>query len=96
MERKKSPMAKRKGNEGGLDKWFKEEWVDVSRKKNGKHPPCGRKKADGSRYPACRPKAKAAKLTDAQKKSAAKRKSSSGLPVAGKPRHIKWPKGGRK
>ena len=34
-------MAKPKG---GLTTWFKENWVDISRKKkNGKHPPCGRK-----------------------------------------------------
>ena len=35
-------MAKPKG---GLTTWFKENWVDISRKtKSGKHPPCGRKK----------------------------------------------------
>ena len=41
----------------GLKKWFKEKWVDVSRKdKDGKHPPCGRSKAKkGSKgYPKCR------------------------------------------
>ena len=26
-----------------LRRWFKEKWVDVSRKVDGKHPPCGRK-----------------------------------------------------
>ena len=48
-------MAKPKG---GLTKWFKEDWVDI---KTGKK--CGRKKAKGSKrpYPACRPKAVAAK-----------------------------------
>ena len=37
---------------GGLDRWFKEEWVDI---KTGK--PCGRKSAKKSKrgYPACRP-----------------------------------------
>ena len=42
-------MAKTKG---GLDRWFKEEWVDI---KTGK--PCGRKSARKSKrgYPACRP-----------------------------------------
>ena len=42
-------MAKTKG---GLDRWFKEKWVDV---KTGK--PCGRKSASKSKrgYPACRP-----------------------------------------
>ena len=33
-----------------LKRWFKEKWVDV---KTGE--PCGRKKGDGSPYPACRP-----------------------------------------
>jgi hypothetical protein len=42
-------MAKTKG---GLDRWFKEKWVDI---KTGK--PCGRKSAKKSKrgYPACRP-----------------------------------------
>ena len=32
-----------------LNRWFKEKWVDVSRKdKDGKHPPCGRSKASKS------------------------------------------------
>ena len=30
-----------------LGRWFKEKWVDVSKKVKGKHPPCGRKDADG-------------------------------------------------
>ena len=50
---------------GGLTKWFKEDWVDI---KTGKK--CGRKKAKGSKrpYPACRPKAVAAKMTKAAKR----------------------------
>ena len=61
----------------GLTKWFDEEWVDV---KTGK--PCGRKstKKTGPKkttrpYPSCRPKAVAAKMTEAEKKSSAKRKT---------------------
>ena len=48
----------------GLTKWFKEEWVDI---KTGKK--CGRKKAKGSKrpYPACRPKAVAAKMSKAER-----------------------------
>lgn len=50
-----------------LGRWFKEKWVDVSRKIDGKHPPCGRKDADGdgSRkgYPKCRPSKKVSKKT---------------------------------
>lgn len=39
-----------------LDEWFKEKWVDISKKdKSGKHPPCGRKDADKGKYPKCRP-----------------------------------------
>jgi hypothetical protein len=41
-----------------LRRWFKEKWVDVSKKVNGKHPPCGRKDADGKSYPKCRPSKK--------------------------------------
>tara|TARA_R110002020_G_C16092536_1_gene758002 strand:- start:398 stop:721 length:324 start_codon:yes stop_codon:yes gene_type:complete len=51
-------MAKTKG---GLDRWFKEEWVDI---KTGK--PCGRQKSEKSRkskYPACRPSKRVSKDT---------------------------------
>ena len=46
-----------------LGRWFKEKWVDVSRKVDGKHPPCGRKDADGKSYPKCRPSKKISKET---------------------------------
>ena len=46
-----------------LRRWFKEKWVDVSRKVDGKHPPCGRKEADGKSYPKCRPSKKVSKET---------------------------------
>ena len=46
-----------------LRRWFKEKWVDVSKKVNGKHPPCGRKDADGKSYPKCRPSKKVSKET---------------------------------
>ena len=57
---------------GGLTKWFKEDWVDV---KTGKA--CGRKSASKSKrpYPSCRPKAVASKMTAAEKKSSATRKT---------------------
>ena len=62
-------MSKAKG---GLTKWFNENWVDV---KTGK--PCGRKSATKSKrpYPSCRPKAVADKMTAAEKKSSARRKT---------------------
>jgi hypothetical protein len=46
-----------------LRRWFKEKWVDVSKKVDGKHPPCGRKTADGKSYPKCRPSKKVSKET---------------------------------
>lgn len=46
-----------------LKRWFKEKWVDVSKKVDGKHPPCGRKKATDKGYPKCRPKNKVSKDT---------------------------------
>ena len=64
---------------GGLTTWFKENWVDISRKKkNGRHPPCGRKKARTARggYPKCVPQRVAAKMTANEKKSAVRRKLS--------------------
>ena len=40
-------MAKPKG---GLTKWFKEGWVDISRpRKGGGYSPCGRKSARGKK-----------------------------------------------
>lgn len=47
-----------KSEDGGLDKWFKEKWVNVCEKdEKGEYLPCGRKKADldGKNYPYCRP-----------------------------------------
>jgi hypothetical protein len=81
-------MAKPKS---GLTKWFKEGWVDISRKrKGGGHPPCGRKSARGSKaggYPKCVPASKARRMTDAQKRSAVRRKRKAGNP-GGKPRNV--------
>lgn len=46
-----------------LDRWFKEKWVDISKKKDGKHPPCGRSDADKGKYPKCRPSKRITKKT---------------------------------
>jgi hypothetical protein len=46
-----------------LRRWFKEKWVDVSKKVKGKHPPCGRKDANSKSYPKCRPSKKVSKDT---------------------------------
>lgn len=69
-------MAKK----GGLGKWFGEEWVDV---KTGK--PCGRSGSEKSKrpYPACRPKAAAAKLTSAERQAMSGKKTG--------PERKSWP-----
>jgi hypothetical protein len=66
----------------GLDKWFRQNWVDISRKgKDGSHPACGdsagkgRRKGNGqSAYPKCVPAGKAAHMSKSEKASASRRK----------------------
>ena len=62
----------------GLDKWFKQKWVDIgSKRKDGSFAKCGRskQKADSKRkYPKCVPLAKATRMSSSQKASAVKRK----------------------
>ena len=67
-------------SKSGLRKWFAEDWRDI---KTGKK--CGRSdKEKGTRpYPACRPASVAAKMTPAQKRAAAARKTG--------PSAIKYP-----
>ena len=61
-------------------------WVDICRKVNGKHPPCGRSDADKGSYPKCRAAGVAGKMTDSEKKSACqqKRKAEKKDPQRGK------------
>jgi len=74
---------------GGLTKWFKEDWVDISRpKKSGGFEKCGRTKSGKKRYPKCLPAAKAAGLTEKQRKSAVRRKRAAGNP-GGKPTMVR-------
>jgi hypothetical protein len=49
-------------------------WVDICRKVNGKHPPCGRSDADKGSYPKCRAAGVAGKMSDSQKRSACQQK----------------------
>lgn len=49
-------------------------WVDICRKVNGKHPPCGRKDTDSGAYPKCRAAGVAGKMSDSAKKSACQQK----------------------
>ena len=79
--------------EGGLTKWFKEDWVDIgSKKKGGGYAKCGRskQKADAKRkYPKCVPAAKAASMSKLQIKSAVSRKRAKKQGVGGKPTNVK-------
>ena len=70
-----------------LRKWFKEKWVDISRKKKGGgHPECGRDDADsGGGYPKCRPQRAAARMSKKQKSYAVRAKRSKPQGVGGKP-----------
>lgn len=83
-----------------LNRWFKEKWVDVSRKdKDGKHPPCGRSKAklSGKGYPKCRPSVKVSdktpktsgSMSEGEKQAATKRKRAKKQGVGGKPTIVK-------
>ena len=76
----------------GLDKWFKQKWVDIgSKKKDGSFAKCGRskQKADAKRkYPKCVPLAKATRMTDSQRASAVKRKRAAGN-TGPKPTNVK-------
>ena len=77
---------------GGLSKWFKQNWVDISRpKKGGGYAKCGRSKAKkGSKgYPKCVPASKAARMSKAQIRSAVRRKRSKAQGVRGKPTNVK-------
>jgi len=61
--KKKGIKPKNENVNEDLRNWFKEKWVDVSKKVDGKHPPCGRKDADGRAYPKCRPSKKVSSET---------------------------------
>ena len=78
--------------QGGLRKWFKEDWVDIgSKKKKGKYQKCGRKSAKGSKrkYPKCVPAAKARRMSASQKRSAVRRKRARAQGVGGKPTNVR-------
>ena len=49
-------------------------WVNICRKEDGKHPPCGRDKATDKSYPKCRAVGVAAKMSDEQKRAACAQK----------------------
>ncbi len=67
-----------------LTKWFNEKWVDISTKKDGKHPKCGRKMGDGRGYPKCVPSSKASSMSASEKRSASRRKKATNPSSGGK------------
>ncbi len=82
-----SNMAK-----NGLDKWFKQKWVDIgSKRKDGSFAKCGRskQKKDAKRkYPKCVPLAKARSMSEGQRRSAVARKRAAAN-VGPKPTNVK-------
>ena len=79
-------------SKNGLDKWFKQDWVDIgAKKKGGGFKKCGRKSASGSKrkYPKCVPAAKAARMPDSQRRSAVARKRSKTQGVGGKTTNVR-------
>jgi len=89
-----------------LNKWFKEKWVNIGKKVDGKHPPCGTS-GEKKGYAKCVPAAKAAGMSKKEKESATQRKraaqndagrggkSSSGqgktpIYVSTKPKNEEW------
>jgi hypothetical protein len=49
-------------------------WVNICRKVDGKHPPCGRSEGDTKGYPKCRAAGVAGKMSDSAKKAACAQK----------------------
>ena len=49
-------------------------WVNICRKVDGKHPPCGRPETSDKGYPKCRAAGVASKMSDSEKKSACQQK----------------------
>ena len=79
-----------------LTEWFgkgpKGDWVDIGApKKDGKFQACGRAKVKGSKrkYPKCVPRAKAKQMTEAERRSAVRRKRAKPQGVGGKPTNVK-------
>jgi hypothetical protein len=80
---------------GGLAGWFRDRWVDISRKKKGGgHPECGASAGSKARkggkraYPKCVPASKAASMSSKQKKSAVTRKRKKGATGRGKAKMV--------
>jgi hypothetical protein len=91
----RSVLIEGKKSSGGLSGWFRERWVDISRKKkSGGHPPCGASAGSKARkggkraYPKCVPASKAASMSSKQKRSAVTRKRKKGATGRGKAKMV--------
>ena len=75
----------------GLRAWVGENWVDIANKKSdGSYPKCGRSGGEKRKnYPKCVPAAKAASMSEGQRRSAVSRKRSKAQGVGGKPTNVK-------
>jgi len=63
--------------EGGLRKWFKQDWRNIGKKdSSGKHPECGTS-GDKKGYAKCVPASKAASMSKKEKESATRRKRAA-------------------
>jgi hypothetical protein len=68
--------------ESDLKRWFKEKWIDISRKdKSGKHPECGRDDSTEGGYPKCRPSKKVSKETPTVAKSLSKKDKEKAVSI---------------
>lgn len=82
-KRRGGRYAGEKASDEGIAKWFREEWVDISRpiyNENGKlvgYAPCGRKRSEKGGYPKCRPKKEAMRMSASQVASAVRRKRTA-------------------
>jgi hypothetical protein len=70
-------------------------WVNICKKVDGKHPPCGRSEATDKAYPKCRAAGVAGKMSDSEKRSACqqKRKAEKSHPKSGtgnKPKMVSY------
>lgn len=91
----RSVLIEGKKPSGGLTGWFREKWVDISRKKkSGGHPACGASAGSKSRkggkraYPKCVPASKADSMSSKQKISAVTRKRKKGATGRGKAKMV--------
>ena len=59
-----------------LRNWFKKKWVNIGKKVDGKHPPCGTS-GEKKGYAKCVPASKAASMSKKEKESATRRKRAA-------------------